>query len=256
MTSKPLILLTNDDGIFAPGLQTLYDNIYTFGETWVVAPDKERSGAGHAITLTEPLRIQEIDNNKMSNAFECSGTPADCVKLAIQNILPHPPDLVISGINQGANSGSYVIYSGTVSAAVEGMISGIPSFAISLDSYDSPDFDFSGKMARNIAENIVTNGLPEKTILNVNIPLGNIQNIKGTKITKHGNSMFCDSYEKRLDPRNRNYFWMNGKRATIEEDDDVDNEALKQGYVSITPLKFNFTDKDAMSAISKWNLNK
>ncbi|MBT3250225.1 MAG: 5'/3'-nucleotidase SurE [Candidatus Marinimicrobia bacterium] len=255
MTAKPIILLTNDDGIFAPGLQILYDSISTFGETWVVAPDKERSGAGHAITLTEPLRVQELDNYKMSNAFQCSGTPADCVKLAIQNILPHPPDMVISGINQGANSGSYVIYSGTVSAAVEGMISGIPSFAISLDSHNSPDFDFSGKIARNIAENIVRNGLPEKTILNVNIPSGDIDDIKGIKITKHGNSMFHDSYDKRLDPRNRHYFWMNGKRAVIDENDDVDNEALKQGYVSVTPLKFNFTDKDAMSIISKWDLN-
>lgn len=255
MKTKPLILLTNDDGIFAPGLKTLYTNISQLGETWVVAPDDERSGAGHAITLTEPLRIRKCDKYEMSNAYECSGTPADCVKLAIQNILPHTPDLIISGINQGANSGSYVIYSGTVSAAVEGMISGVPSFAISLDAHNSPDFVFSGKMAKTIAENVISNGLPEKTILNVNIPSIDAQSIKGVKITEHGNSMFQDSYEMRLDPRNRHYYWMNGKRALINEDDDVDNEALKQGYVSITPLKFNFTDKEAISVISKWHFN-
>jgi len=252
---EPLILLTNDDGIYAPGLHALCQGLRNLGEVWIVAPDTERSAVGHAITLTQPIRVDHIQYScEEIPAYSCTGTPADCVKLAVKKILPRPPDLIVSGINPGANTGLYILYSGTVSAATEGMILGVPSIAISLDTWKSPDFFFAQQFAGKIVKSVLEHKIPDGTILNINIPAIPENDIKGVQVTRHGKAVYEEDFDQRLDPRGRTYYWMKGVKAECTEANDRDNEALKNGYVSVTPIQFNLTDESATTMLHSWDI--
>lgn len=253
---QPLILLTNDDGIQAPGLQALFRSLHNLGEICIVAPDTERSAVGHAITLTAPIRVDpfQFPDAGTGTAFACNGTPADCVKLAVKSLLPRKPDLVVSGINPGANTGLYVLYSGTVSAATEGMILGIPSVAVSLDTWENPDFKPAGDFARRIAEQVLKNGLPRGTLLNVNVPALPTSRIQGVQLTRHGRAVYNETFHKRSDPRGRTYYWMSGRKADINENPDCDSEALKAGFISVTPIHYNLTDEKHLPKFRSWDV--
>ncbi|UCH63797.1 MAG: 5'/3'-nucleotidase SurE [Fidelibacterota bacterium] len=260
--SKPLILISNDDGIQAAGLRALCEGMLPLGEIVVMAPEVERSAAGHAITLSDPLRVNEIDLG-LDNivAYSCSGTPADCVKLAILAVLPRPPSLVVSGINHGSNTGINVIYSGTISAAAEGTILGIPSAAFSVDCWESPDFGPAKAIAYQVAGKILERGLPKGTLLNVNIPdLPTDQLLSGNPdrrryaLTVHGKADWQDQFDRRVDPHNRVYYWLTGRRREREEPPNTDEETLKAGKISITPLHYDLTDYRYLSDLAKWEL--
>ncbi|RMF58912.1 MAG: 5'/3'-nucleotidase SurE [Calditrichaeota bacterium] len=252
MNQKPRILVTNDDGIYAPGIYALYQVMKELGEAYVVAPDSERSAVGHAITLSDPLRVQEFEKNGAFFGWAVNGTPADCVKLAIKAILPSPPDLIVSGINQGSNTATNVIYSGTVSAATEGTIIGIPSIAFSLTTFKKIDFSTSAKIAKIIAEQVLEHGLPEGTLLNVNIPPVEFPEIKGIKVTRQGKTRFEESFEKRIDPMHRTYYWLGGTKLILDSEEDVDDVAIMNNYVSVTPLQYDMTDYKALEGLRKW----
>jgi len=254
MTEEKDILITNDDGINAPGLYALYKEIKKIGRVTIVSPDTEKSAVGHAITLSNPLRIWEIKKNSKVFGYAVNGTPADCVKIAIKVVMKKNPDLVISGINQGPNTGVNVIYSGTVSAATEATILGIPSFAISLASKESRDFSFAGSFARKIAKIIFEKGLPEGSFLNINVPPGEKKNVKGLKITVQGKGRFIEEFEKREDPSKRVYYWMKGHKLKIDEQENADERAIKYGYVSVTPIHYDMTNYSVLDEFTKWNL--
>ncbi|MCF7808368.1 MAG: 5'/3'-nucleotidase SurE [Candidatus Marinimicrobia bacterium] len=252
--SKPKILLTNDDGINAQGIITLAEALADEAELYVVAPISEMSAMGHAITISDPLKVTEIFRNGTHFGWGIGGTPADCVKLAINGGLIPRPDMVISGINQGANVGVDIIYSGTVSAAYEGTILNIPAMAISLNSFTQKDFSVAAKVARNIVRKVLQEGLPAGTLLNVNIPSGDYDSIKGYMITQQGKGMYEETLERREDPRKRVYYWLSGKRAYSNDDLDWDENAVRMGYVSITPLHYNLTNQEFRNNLSQWNL--
>ncbi len=249
---KPYILVTNDDGIHAPGINSLVLAMREIGEVVVVAPDTEKSAVGHAITLSDPLRVKKIDKNGVWQGFAVSGTPADCVKIAVNAILDRKPDLVVSGINLGSNTGINVIYSGTVSAATEGTILGIPSFAMSLTTYSNPIFSAASDFAKVIAGKILKNGLPEKTLLNVNVPNVEPEKIAGIKITRQGMARFAEQFDKRIDPQNRVYYWMGGSKADIIEDDDVDDKAVMKNLISVTPIQYDLTNYSFLETLKTW----
>ena len=262
--SAPLILISNDDGIQAPGLRALCEALLPLGRVVVMAPKVERSAVGHAITLSDPLRVAEVDLELDGvTAYACSGTPADCVKLAVLEVLPQHPDLVVSGINNGANTGMNVIYSGTVSAATEGAILGIPSLAVSVDCRESRDLEPAKVIARQIATRVLMAGLPQGTLLNVNIPdLASDQlpsgwlEGRGYDLTVHGKADWQDHFDRRVDPQNRVYYWLAGRKQEIEEESITDEETVKAGRVSITPLHFDLTDHRAREALAGWELFK
>ena len=248
------ILISNDDGIQSPGLHALVNALRELGEIWVVAPDREQSAVGHAITLSDPIRLfawEEVVGADYTYAI--SGTPADCVKLALTELMPERPDLVVSGINRGENTGISIIYSGTVSAATEGTINGIPSVAVSLDSFTSPDFKTAGVIARRIVELVVERGLPEDTLLNVNIPSLALEKIKGVRVARQGRARFQETFMKRADPRGKIYYWMDGAKVALTER-DTDGTALHEGYVTLTPIRLNFTHEAFMRELETWPL--
>ncbi len=251
------ILLTNDDGISAPGLAALANEIKKIAEILIVAPETEMSAVGHAITLHDPLRVS--DYNKNGNYFgkAVSGTPADCVKIAWGALYKNEPkiDLLISGINQGSNTGINTIYSGTVSAATEGAILGIPSFAISLTTYTNPDFSYAARFARYLAEKIIRNKLPHGVFLNVNVPAVPEGQITGIKITRQGMANYSEEFQVRKDPREREYYWLTGDKNGIEEDETVDDRAILQNKISITPVHYDLTFYPFMNELEKWNIN-
>ncbi|RMG66985.1 MAG: 5'/3'-nucleotidase SurE [Calditrichaeota bacterium] len=253
-SNRPKILVTNDDGIFAPGIFALSQAMEAVGEVYVVAPDAERSAVGHAITLSDPLRVWEFEKNGSFFGWAVNGTPADCVKLAVKALLDFKPDLVVSGINLGPNTAMNVIYSGTVSAATEGTILGIPSIAFSLSTFRKTDFSFAQKVARQVARQVLQNGLPEDTLLNVNIPALPESEIKGIKITRQGKGRYEEILEKRVDPMKRTYYWLGGKKLILDTDEDVDEVAVMNGYVSITPLHYDLTDYRFLKQLKTWDL--
>ena len=252
---KLLILISNDDGIHAPGITALADEIKKIGDVVIVSPDKQQSAVGHAITMNSPLRVQKVDKHGAFFGYAVDGTPADAVKLAVRSLLPHPPDLVISGINHGSNTAISVIYSGTVSAATEGTILGIPSFAISLTTYGEADFTYAAAFARKLALKIVEKGLPKGTLLNVNVPAVEAMDIKGVVITKQGKSVWNDEFESRRDPNDREYFWLKGDLLELDHDDDIDQRAILNNKVSITPIHYDLTDYATFEAMKKWDIN-
>jgi 5'-nucleotidase len=247
------ILLTNDDGIFAEGINVLYKALKRIASVDVVAPDTERSAVGHAITLSDPLRVRKVTRNGNFFGYATTGTPADCVKLAISAILKKKPDIVVSGINLGPNVGYSVLYSGTVSGASEGAIIGIPSFAISLATFEKPDYRFAAGFARRLVKQIMDNTMPAGTLLNVNIPAINSKRIKGVKIVKQTRTAIKERFDKREDPRKRTYYWLTGEVVESDGDNDADIEAIRKGYVSITPIKCDMTDYGYMEELKNWS---
>lgn len=253
---KPLILITNDDGITAPGLEALVDAMSPLGEIVVVAPDSPQSGMGHAITINNLLRLDSVNVHEKKRWYQCSGTPVDCVKIAIDKILHRKPDLCVSGINHGSNSSINVIYSGTMSAAMEGAIEGIPSIGFSLLNY-SMDADFAGakKYAKKIAMNVLEFGMPEGTLLNVNIPKLPESEIKGVKICRQAMAKWEEEFEERVDPTKRKYYWLTGKFINYDQGEDTDEWALRNGFISVVPVQYDFTAHHAISFLNKLSYN-
>jgi 5'-nucleotidase len=239
------ILICNDDGIHAPGISVLHGAVREFGALYVIAPDVERSAAGHAITLADPIKSTPVDKNGEFFGYGIGGTPADCIKLAVCAILKDtPPDLVLSGINLGSNTGISVIYSGTVSAATEGVVLGIPGVAFSLCTYTNPEWEMAGRIVRELTQRIIKNGMPPGVLLNVNMPNLPYDRLKGIKITRMGRSRFIEKFHKRLDPRGRTYYWLDGELEVHDDGSDVDIHAVRDGYVSITPIHLDLTAYD------------
>jgi 5'-nucleotidase len=251
MKKKPLILVSNDDGIDAPGLYTLVKALRKFAHVSVVAPSIQQSAIGHAITVRTPLRAHEFRRNGKLFGYAVDGTPADSVKLAIQSLLKSKPDLVISGINDGLNTAVNVIYSGTVSAATEGTILGIPAIAVSIEYTQKPNFEPAAKIAASLAKFVCKEGLPKDTILNVNVPSIPISKMKGIKFTKQGRSRWEDKFYQRKDPKNRDYYWLAGDMQIFDRDNDADQVALKSGYVSLTPIHFDLTHYQFLEKMQK-----
>ncbi len=256
MTKKPLILVTNDDGINAPGLRTLIAIMNTIGEVVVVAPDSPQSGMGHAITLDATLYVRKVTiDDGPQVEYSCSGTPADCVKLAIREILDRAPDLCVSGINHGSNASINVIYSGTMSAAIEAGIEGIPGIGYSLLDYGwSANFDASKPFVKTIAENVLKQGLPNGIVLNVNIPNITEENIKGIKVCRQAKANWVEEFDKRQNPQGKDYYWLSGKFVNLDDGNDTDEWALENGYVSLTPVQFDLTAHHAIQEINTWDL--
>ncbi len=247
------ILLTNDDGIYSPGISVLKQVLKPFGHVTVVAPDVQKSGVGHAITLSHPLRIREIFTDGEFFGYGIEGSPADCVKLAVREIMKEKPSLLVSGINIGANVGISVLYSGTVAAAIEGALLGIPSVAISLElTKKLYNVQEAALTAKEIVGHIIRKKLPKGTLLNVNIPFLPKEDIKGVKIVRQYSGDFDEYFDKRTDPRGGVYYWLAGTGLPEVDINGTDVSALKDGYISITPLKYDLTDGDFLKEVEKW----
>ncbi|HEX7127864.1 MAG TPA: 5'/3'-nucleotidase SurE [Thermodesulfobacteriota bacterium] len=248
------ILVSNDDGINSKGIRLLAAELRKLGEVTVVAPDAERSAVGHAITLSDPLRVKEVREDGELFGYAVNGTPADCVKIAINALLPEPPELVVSGVNLGANVATDIIYSGTVSAATEGTIMGVPSIAVSLNTFVNPDFQPAARFARLLAQEVHTRGLPQGTLLNVNVPNLPWDQIVGVVVVRQGRSRFVETFHKRIDPRNNTYYWQAGEMVVIEEGEDVDVAALRAGNITVTPIHYDLTNYAELENLKRWNL--
>jgi 5'-nucleotidase len=248
------ILLTNDDGIHAKGLEALYEAMVGLGDIYVVAPNLEMSATAHSITMTQPLRITEVKRNGSAWGWGVNGTPSDAAKLALNALLPELPDVVISGINQGFNTGMAAIYSGTVAAASEGTFLGIPSLAVSLASKHFDDFQPAARVTRHLVEHLSKKKLeiPRFTLLNVNVPPIPLEAMKGFRLMRQGMAGFRDVYEKRIDPRGKEYYWLDGSGFLKEEAEDTDDYGIKEGYVTITPLRYDLTDYEFLESAGSW----
>ena len=239
------ILLTNDDGIHAPGIFALHQALAFDHELHIVAPESEMSAVGHAITLTRPLRVQEVYKNGSFYGHAVEGTPADCVKIAVQELLEMPPDIILSGINPGANVGVNILYSGTVSAATEGAFLGIPSAAISLNARRNVDYRFAAQFSKEVIRFMMTSGLGNGTALNINIPAIPTEEIRGVVFTRQGTARFVERFERRNDPRGNVYYWLSGETPVENGSPDADSIALKKNMITITPIHYNLTcDKE------------
>lgn len=254
---EPRILICNDDGINSKGIRLLVDLMKKIGDVTVVAPDSPQSGMGHAITIGNTLRLNETDVFEGVKAYQCSGTPADCVKLAKHFALKdNPPDLVVSGINHGSNTSISVIYSGTMSAALEAAIEDIPSIAFSVCDY-SEDADFSHieEYVLNIARMALDKGLPKGVALNVNFPPKRDEPIKGIKICRQTRAKWQEEFDQRFDPYGRRYFWMSGNFVNLDKGEDIDEWAIANNYVAVVPTQFDMTAYHAISIINKdWDI--
>lgn len=254
--TRPLILISNDDGITSPGISTLVETMLELGDVIVVAPDKPQSAMGHAITINQPIRITKVELFQGVESWQCSGTPVDCVKIAIDKILPRKPDLMVSGINHGSNSSINVIYSGTMSAAMEGAIDGMKSIGFSLSDFAwEADFIPAKPYIRKIAENVLHNDLPYGTLLNVNIPVPEDGIIKGIKVCRQAQAKWKEDFDMRTDPFGRTYYWMTGKFVNMDHGQDTDEWALQNGYISVVPTMFDLTDHQRIGVINNWDLN-
>ena len=252
--SKPLILVTNDDGIVAPGIRALIEVMKEIGEVVVVAPDSPQSAMGHAITINNTLKLEQVHlDTDLEQEFSCSGTPVDCVKIAVNEILKRKPDLCVSGINHGSNSSINVIYSGTMSAAVEAGIEGIPAIGFSLLDYSwNADFSQIKTHIKQIASEVLKNGLPEGVILNVNFPKTEL--IKGIKICRQAKAYWEEEFDKRINPMGKEYYWLTGKFVNHDKGEDTDEWALAHDYISIVPVQFDLTAYHAIQQLNNWNL--
>lgn len=255
---KPLILITNDDGVSAPGLRTLIAVMAEIGNVLVVAPDKPQSGMGHAITTNNTLYLNKLTKeNEPITEYSCSGTPVDCVKLAVNEILKKKPDLCVSGVNHGSNSSINVIYSGTMSAAVEAGIEGIPAIGFSLLDYDwNADFETMKPFIRKITLEVLENELPLGVVLNVNFPKLKKENIKGIKICRQAKALWIEKFHKRQTPQGRDYYWLAGEFVNEDKGEDTDEWALENGYISVVPVQFDLTAHHATQELNTWNWNE
>jgi 5'-nucleotidase len=254
----PTILVTNDDGISAPGIKTLYKTLKSFCDVYVVAPETEQSAVAHALTLHRPLRIERIGKNR----YYVNGTPTDCVIIAVSKLLPKKPDIIVSGINNGANLGDDITYSGTVAAAIEGTLLGVPSIALSLmrknrnsDGFrkSAAKLQLAAEFAKELTLKVLDKGLPEDTLLNVNVP--DTLKIRGIKITKQGKLIYDNSIQELMDPRGREYYWIGGGVPQWEPGENTDFEAVQKGFISVTPVHLNLTNDTALKYIKgNWNL--
>lgn len=249
--NKPLILVTNDDGINAPGLKALTELAKNLGDVISVAPDEGRSGMSHAITIKYPLRVNKIREEDGYVSYSCSGTPADCVKIAINQIMDRKPDILLSGINHGSNSSISVVYSGTMAAAIEGGLHGVPSIGLSVTDYSSrPDFSTSLLYGEKIIKNTLLKGLPGGVCLNVNFPRLSPGEINGIRICRQARGLWIEEFDKRTDPHRRDYYWLTGYFENYEpEAEDTDEWALKNQYVSVVPVRTDFSDLNAMDQL-------
>lgn len=252
----PVILITNDDGISAPGIRNLVESVKDLGKIVVVAPDKPQSGMGHAITIGHPLRLHAVQTFEGIEAYQCTGTPVDCVKLAVDKILHRKPDICLSGINHGANHSINVIYSGTMSAAVEAAIESIPSIGFSLLDYSiEADFTAARKYARIIVEKMLSRKMDKHMILNVNFPAVDDKLIRGIKISRQAYAKYEEDFLERDDPHGRKYYWLTGEFVNFDKGRDTDVWALKNNYVSVVPVQFDMTNYDLKIKLEKtWKL--
>ncbi len=259
-SNKDIILVSNDDGIHSLGIIALYEALSSLGEVYVVAPDREQSAVSHSLTLHRPLRVDNIGTRK----YAVDGTPTDCISLAVGSILPKKPKIIVSGINRGGNLGEDVSYSGTVSAAKEGVLLGIPSIALSLIAGTgvgkivtedlTHDFDYrnAAEFAKKLVSYVMGNSLPKQTLLNVNVP--NVTDLKGYKITKQGSRTFGDTVIEKTDPRGRKYYWIAGDIEDWEGGEDADYHAIENGFVSITPIHLDMTNHSAIKKLKDWKI--
>ncbi|MDX2191373.1 MAG: 5'/3'-nucleotidase SurE [Bacteroidota bacterium] len=258
MKAKPLILVTNDDGITAKGIHTLVALMDQIGKVIVVAPDSPQSGMGHAITVKDPLRLEKSEEfGEGIEAYTCSGTPADCVKLAKHMVLKdRGPDIVVSGINHGSNSSISVIYSGTMSAAIEAAIEGIPSIGFSLCDYGhNADFSHVGEFVKMIVKEALEQGIPKYVALNVNFPEKKSEPIKGIKVCRQSNAKWQEEFEERKDPSNKSYYWMTGEFINMDKGEDTDEWAIANNFISVVPCQFDLTAHHAISILnSEWRI--
>ncbi len=254
--AKPLILVTNDDGITAPGLRALVNYMKELGDVVVVAPDSPQSGMGHAITLDNTLYSQKIQvdlDNGATEEYSCSGTPADCVKLALQELLERKPDICVSGINHGSNSSINVIYSGTMSAAIEAGIEGVPAIGFSLCDYSwEADFGPCGPYIQKIVQESLENGIPNGVVLNVNIPKTEDNGINGIKVCRQARANWKEKFDKRTNPMGKDYYWLTGEFELLDHGEDTDEWALSQGYISLVPTQFDLTAYHAIQQLNTW----
>lgn len=248
---KPLIFVTNDDSIFANGIDALVQVAQTFGEVVVIAPDSPQSGMGHAITINHPLRLFENNRWEGIKAFSCSGTPVDCVKLGIYEVLDRKPDLILSGINHGSNAATNVLYSGTMSAAVEGALEGIPSIGFSLDDFEAnADFGLAKIVVRQVIEKTLNGDFPKGICLNVNIPQVLIEEFKGIKVCRQAHAYWDDRFDKRQDQFGRTYFWLTGDFNQHEPGKDTDLYYLSQNHATIVPTQFDLTAHETLEHLN------
>ncbi len=250
---RPLILVTNDDGITAPGMRALIAVAEELGDVIVVAPDSPQSGKGHAITVNNTLYINKISETE----YSCSGTPVDCVKIAVHEIFKKKPDLCVSGINHGSNSSINVIYSGTMSAAVEAGIEGIPAIGFSLADFSwHANFEPTKTCVRQIIETVLQNKLPEGVVLNVNFPKTENGKFNGIKICRQANARWIERFDKRQTPYGRDYYWLTGEFINYDKGEDTDEWALNNGYVSVVPVQFDLTAHHAIQTLNQWNFDE
>jgi 5'-nucleotidase len=245
------ILLTNDDGIYAKGLSALYEELSQEADCLIVAPEIEQSAVGHAITISRPLMVRRAIKNGSFLGYAVLGTPADCVKIGIKELAEKPVDLIVSGINRGANAGINVIYSGTVSAATEALILGIPAIAISLDTHKEADFTYAAKFARKMVRLVINNPIIKSSAINVNIPCLPAEQIKGVCVVRQGQSNIIETFEKRVDPRENTYYWISGEYSSKAQNKDTDVAALAAGYITITPIQYDLTRYDLMDTLGE-----
>jgi 5'-nucleotidase len=255
MSNKPLILVTNDDGITAPGIRNLIAVMAEIGEVVVVAPDSPQSGMGHAITVNNTLYLNKISSeNAAITEYNCSGTPVDCVKLAVHEILKRKPDLCVSGINHGSNSSINVIYSGTMSAAVEAGIEGIPAIGFSLADFSwNADFEATKPFIKKIALQVLEHSLPDGTVLNVNFPKLKEESFKGIKVCRQAKARWMERFDKRQTPYGKDYYWLTGEFVNQDKGEDTDEFALANGYVSVVPVQFDMTAHHAIQHLNTWD---
>ena len=242
------ILVTNDDGIHSPGIAALAKALAVIGEVWIVAPDRERTAVAHAVTLHKPLRLHSLS----ARTYTVNGTPVDCVNLALLKVMPKPPAIVVSGINKGVNLGDDVMYSGTVSAAVEGTILGVPSIAVSQEGQDTFQFNVGAAYAARVVRLVLAHGLPDETLLNVNIPNRARRDIAGVRVTGLSRRRFHNPIIEKRDPHGRTYYWIAGKRVSWSRSKDADHEAIEEGFVSITPIRLDTTHYGVLDHFRAW----
>ncbi|HHW15261.1 MAG TPA: 5'/3'-nucleotidase SurE [Firmicutes bacterium] len=252
-----LILVTNDDGLWSPGIAALAAALRPLGEVAIFAPDRERSAIGHAITMHHPLRVEEVPSFPVEGvkAHVVNGTPSDCVKLGAEAILPRLPDLVVSGINLGPNLGTDVVYSGTVSGALEGVILGMPAIAVSLATdTQAEDFTAASKIAALLVRRVQEHGLPPDTLLNVNVPGLPVEEIAGVKVTHLGRRRYRNVFDRRTDPRGKVYYWMAGEVLDLDQDPEADTAAINNNLISVTPLRYDLTHRAFLPELERWSL--